>query len=277
MERQPEFAFTDQDFDRIRGIVSANCGIALADHKRQLVYGRLTRRLRQLRLRSFAEYCELLRDGGTDEVVHLVNAITTNVTGFFREAHHFEFLGRTVVPERLAEGATRLRFWSAGCSTGEEPYSIAITLAEALADTRGIDARILATDVDANVVATANAGIYALEKLASVDSTRRARWFERGGGRAAGKARVKADLKNRMVNFARLNLMQPWPMHGPFDAIFCRNVVIYFDRPTRKRLAARFAELLRPGGYLFLGHSESLHGLSNCFSLIGRTIYRKDG
>lgn len=271
---QREFAFTDADFDYIRRIVAEQVGISLADHKRQLVYGRLSRRLRALRLPSFGDYCRLLEEDGSSEIGNLVNAITTNVTSFYREAHHFELLGGTLIPERLSQKADRLRIWSAGCSSGEEPYSIAITVAEALGSAR-IDGKILATDIDANCLAQAKNGVYSQDDIEKVSPAQRRRWFQKGSGSQTGKARVKDDLK-RLITFNSLNLMHPWPMNGPFDAIFCRNVVIYFDKDTKAKLVSRFADLLRTGGYLFLGHSESLHGVSQRFRLAGRTAYKKE-
>lgn len=273
--RQREFAFTDRDFEFIRRLVLEQCGISLADHKRQLVYGRLTRRLRELRIPSFADYCRMLEADGDNELPQLVNSVTTNVTAFFREAHHFEFLVQRFLPEMRRERAAgkRLRLWSAGCSSGEEPYSIAMTLADGLADTRGWDARVLATDIDQNVLRTAEAGIYREDRLNGVPDHLLKRWFRRGTGNQSGNVRI-ADTVKDYVRFGYLNLMQEWPMKGPFDAIFCRNVIIYFDKDTKQRLVERFADMLVPGGYLFIGHSESLHGMSDRFELIGRTIYK---
>jgi chemotaxis protein methyltransferase CheR len=271
----PEFALTDRDFNRIRALLARLSGISLAEHKRQLVHGRLSRRIRALGLSSFAQYCEMLSAPGGGEIPRLVNAMTTNVTAFFREPHHFEYIERTLVPEYLAADGRRLRIWSAGASSGEEPYSIAMTIADALGDERGVDWKILATDIDGDALAHARAGIYRLNETHAIAGRRRRRWLERGVGAHAGKARIVAALKTR-VAFMPLNLMQPWPMHGPLDAIFCRNVIIYFDKATRQRLIGRFADLLRDGGYLFLGHSESLHGVSERFRLIGRTIYKKE-
>jgi chemotaxis protein methyltransferase CheR len=266
----------DQEFSFIRTVVEKNAGIILNSSKRQLVQGRLARRVRELGLRSFAEYCDIVRSGGPEELVGLINAITTNVTSFFREIHHFESLAAVMLPEAMGrnERSHRLRIWSAGCSSGEEPYSIAMAASEALAGARGWDFKILATDIDSEILNTAAKGIYPAERLQGVSDERRQRWFEAGAGANAGQVRVKPELQT-MITFRPLNLMGDWPMHGPFDVIFCRNVMIYFDQATREKLLMRYAQLLADGGYLCLGHSESIHTSHTSFKLVGRTIYRK--
>jgi chemotaxis protein methyltransferase CheR len=266
----------DQEFNFIRTVVEKNAGIILNISKRQLVQGRLARRVRELGLRTFAEYCEMVRNGGPEELVGLINAITTNVTSFFREIHHFETLASLMLPEAMQrnERSHRMRIWSAGCSSGEEPYSIAMTAAETLAGTRGWDFKILATDIDSEILNTAARGVYPADRLQGVSDERRNRWFVSGTGAAAGQVRVKPELQT-MITFRTLNLMGDWPMHGPFDVIFCRNVMIYFDQPTREKLLMRYAGLLADGGYLCLGHSESIHTTHTKFKLVGRTIYRK--
>ncbi|MBI5461619.1 MAG: protein-glutamate O-methyltransferase CheR [Gammaproteobacteria bacterium] len=270
-----EFQFTDRDFAFLRQIAYEHTGITLGDTKRQMVYGRLARRIRQLGLDSFAAYCQRIENDLDSELGELVNAITTNLTSFFRENHHFEHLTDTALPEIVAHnaGARRLRVWSAGCSTGEEPYSIAMTLAES-GQLSGWDARILATDIDTNVVAKARSGVYGDERIQDIAPQRLRRWFQRGGGANAGKARVAQPLRD-MISFRQLNLLGPWPMQGPFDVIFCRNVVIYFDKETQRKLFARYADLLAPHGYLYIGHSETLFKISEQFRLIGGTIYKK--
>lgn len=275
-EREQEFPFTDSDFRYISTFAAEYAGIMLPDTKRDMVYSRLTRRLRVLRLPSFARYCDLLRAGDPVELDYFINALTTNLTSFFRETHHFEYLAQTLLPQLLAyhERDRRLRIWSAGCSTGEEPYSIAMTLAENVPHPERWDIRILATDLDSDVLERAAAGVYDLERLKTMDASRRARWFRRGRGRQSGRARVVDDLK-RLVSFRRLNLMAPWPMHGRFDVIFCRNVVIYFDKPTQARLFGRFAQQMHDHGRLFVGHSESLYQVAPDFQLIGNTVYRR--
>ncbi len=270
------FEMNDRDFAFFRDLIGRETGIVLGRHKRELVYGRLARRLRQLKLGSFGEYRDYVEAHAGSELAELVNAITTNLTFFFRENHHLEHLAYEALPEMCRRNAhgRRLRLWSAGCSTGEEPYSIAITVAENVAQRSQWDIKVLATDIDSQVLARAEQGVYEEERVKDVAPQRLRRWFLRGRGARAGKVRVAPALQE-LVHFRRLNLMQPWPMRGPFDAIFCRNVVIYFDRSTQARLFARFAELLAPQGFLYLGHSESLHGLSERFELVGRTIYRK--
>jgi chemotaxis protein methyltransferase CheR len=270
-----EFQFTDRHFDKLRRLASEHTGIVLGENKRQMMYGRLARRIRQLGLRGFDEYCARLEEDPESELGELVNAITTNLTAFFRENHHFEHLARTAVPEVLERNAAtrRLRIWSAGCSTGEEPYSIAMVLGES-AELSGWDTRILATDIDTNVVAKADTGIYPLDRVRDMDSKRRRRWFQKGTGANAGKCRVHASLRE-MIAFRPLNLLGPWPMRGPFDIIFCRNVVIYFDKETQHSLFDRYADILAPGGYLYIGHSESLFRISNRFRSVGGTVYRK--
>lgn len=268
----------DAEFQFLRGFVLQHCGISLGEHKHQLVQGRLARRLRALGLPGFADYCALLRSDPQSELGELSSAISTNVTAFFREAHHYDLLAHELLPRWLRQkrrDGDRLRLWSAGCSTGEEPYALAMVLAEALErNEHPVDARILATDLSPQALETARQGVYPLERLAGISDERRRRWMLRGEGAYAGLASVHPRLRE-LVHLEPLNLLHAWPMSGPFDAIFCRNVVIYFDQPTKQRLFARYAQLLPVGGYLFLGHSESLHGISEAFELVGRTVYRK--
>jgi len=272
-----EFPFSDAEFDYIRTLVTEHAAIRLADNKRQMVYGRLVRRLRDLGFSSFAQYIELLKqDNGGPEFVNLINAITTNLTSFFREKHHFEMLRTRILPElfdrRRAERT--LRAWSAGCSTGEEPYSIAITLLDCLPAGQRWDAKLLATDIDTKVLATAEAGVYAAERVKDLPDAVRRRGFLRGRGAQSELVRVRPEVRS-LVSFRPLNLMGDWPMRGRFDFIFCRNVVIYFDKPTQQRLFDRYADRLEDGGYLFLGHSETMHNLSTRFRLLGHTVYQK--
>ncbi|MEQ8492811.1 MAG: protein-glutamate O-methyltransferase CheR, partial [Gammaproteobacteria bacterium] len=217
-----EYAFDDGHFNLLRKLVAEHAGIALNDSKRELVYGRLARRIRALGLGGFDDYCALLRRDPDAEMMEFINAITTNLTAFFRENHHFEFLAETAIPEFLAANASRrrLRIWSAGCSTGEEPYSIAMTLLESIPNAANWDIRILATDIDSNVVTTAATGLYAESRMAGISDARRRRWFEPAAGQP-GYASVKGEVRE-LIRFAPLNLMQEWPFKGPFDAIFCR-------------------------------------------------------
>jgi chemotaxis protein methyltransferase CheR len=272
---QRDLVFTDADFNFIRQLVATQTGISLSEQKRELVYGRLSKRLRNLELQTFAQYCTYVEHNG-QELHELVNAITTNLTSFFREPYHFDYLRDDLLPALLRSNAEsrRIRIWSAGCSTGEEPYSIAMVLRDALPAGQGWDARILATDIDSNVLARAQQGVFAEERASGIPERYLRRSFRRGQGDNAGMLRVSDEVRS-LVTFRQLNLMQDWPMRGPFDVIFCRNVVIYFDKPTQKRLFNRYADLLAEGGHLFIGHSETLFKVCERFTLIGRTIYRK--
>lgn len=270
-----EFVFSDDQFERLRAFVLSHTGIALTEAKKDMVYGRLSKRIRKQFSGSFEAFCAAIDEGDRDEQEYLINAITTNLTAFFREQHHFDYLRQRLLPELMLKNADgrKIRIWSAGCSTGEEPYSIAMTLAEA----QGLedwDIKILATDLDANVVAHGEAGIYSAERIDGLDEARRRRWFQRGRGDNAGLVRVKPELK-QMVTFKRLNLLHDWPMQQSFDLIFCRNVVIYFDKTTQASLFDRYARLLVDDGHLFIGHSESLYKVSTRFTSLGHTIYRR--
>lgn len=269
------YLFTDNNFNTLRKIVGEQTGISLSDHKRDLVYGRLTKRLRILGVGSFDEYCDLLQNNPGDEMEHFTNAITTNLTSFFREQHHFDFLSQELILELLEKNQhSRLRIWSAGCSTGEEPYSIAITLRESIPNIDRHDIRILATDLDSNVVKQAASGIYPVSRVENMPKEKLRRWFHKGKGDRAGHVKVRNELQN-MISFRQLNLMHEWPMRGHFDIIFCRNVVIYFDKPTQSVLFDRFANQAQEQAHLFIGHSENLNNVTDRFSLIGKTIYRK--
>jgi chemotaxis protein methyltransferase CheR len=270
-----EFELTDSEFDRLRGLVREYTGISLSDAKRELVYGRLARRLRRLKLTSFAEYCALVEDRPAEEMQELINAITTNLTSFFRENYHFEQLAAEVLPqiERERSGTRRMRLWSAGCSTGEEPYSMAMVMREALAHLLGWDIKLLATDIDSKVVVAAAEGVYGVDRLGSVAAERVRRWFPPIAGRP-GYCAASDELK-ALITFKQLNLFEPWPMKGPFDVIFCRNVVIYFDKDTQRALFDRMADLQEPGGWLFIGHSENLFNVTQRYKLVGRTVYRR--
>ena len=276
MSKDREFEFNDSDFQRIRKLVKELTGINLSEAKRDMVYSRISRRIRDVGVANFAEYCDLVSQPESDEIGNFVNAITTNLTSFFRESHHFEFLAKTVVPYLLEERRydRKLRFWCAGCSTGEEPYTLAMTLREALPTDLNWDVKILATDLDTNVLATAKQGYYNLERLNGVSNSRLKRWFLKGRGENNGQVRVHPDLQE-LITFKQLNLMGEWPMKGQFDIIFCRNVVIYFDKPTQSVLFDRYANIMKDDGYLFVGHSESLFKVTKRFDLIGNTTYRK--
>jgi chemotaxis protein methyltransferase CheR len=272
---EKEFELTDSEFKRLRDLVHASTGIALSDAKREMVYGRLARRLRKLKLASFAEYCQLLESPESTELQELTNAITTNLTAFFRENYHFEQLAAEALPqiESKRSATRRMRLWSAGCSTGEEPYSLAIVMREALAHLRNWDIKLLATDIDSQVVATAAEGVYAEGRFNGVSTERVRNGFQQVAGRP-GFCAASAELK-ALITFRQLNLLAPWPMKGPFDVIFCRNVVIYFDKPTQRGLLDRMADLQELGGWLFIGHSENLLNVTRRYKLVGRTVYRR--
>ncbi len=274
--REREFEFTDASFERIRQFVSEHTGIVLTEAKKNMVYGRLSKRIRKGRFDTFDEFCDALEAGDEDEQEFMINAITTNLTAFFREQHHFDFLADTLVPQIMEQNkhSKRLRIWSAGCSTGEEPYSIAITLQESLPDIEQWDVKILATDLDANVVAHGKKGVYREDRITGLPEEIIQRWFKRGKGDNEGMVRVHPELQ-KMITFKRLNLLHEWPMKGPFDLMFCRNVVIYFDKETQKVLFDRYADILIPEAHLFIGHSETLYKVSDRFESLGHTIYRK--
>lgn len=276
MAKDREYEYTERDFKLVQKLVADHTGINLTDAKKDLVYGRLSKRIRKLDLSSFQEYISYVEDDHESELINFINAITTNLTSFFRENHHFEYLRNTLIPELIArnEDSRRIRIWSAGCSTGEEPYSIAITVLEALQNYSNWDVKILATDLDTNVVATAKAGIYKDERVTGIDKKKLKRWFLNGSGNNLGKVRVSSELQD-IITFKQLNLMTQWPMKDKFDIIFCRNVVIYFDKPTQKVLFERYANILRNNGTLIIGHSETLFKVSDRFKPIGNTIYEK--
>jgi len=265
-----EFAFGNEDFERVRTLIHGRVGIALAPAKRDMVYSRLARRLRTLGLDAFSSYLARLDDPQSPEWEAFINALTTNLTSFFREPHHFEILAQQLLAQ--PRGAT-LKLWSAASSTGEEPYSMAMTAIETFgSDTPPV--RILATDVDTQVLAAAERGVYPLERLERMDPERRRRFFHRGAGSMQGYCRVSEELR-RLISFRPLNLLAPrWPMRGPFTAIFCRNVMIYFDKPTQYRLLGRLVPLLGQDGLLFAGHSESFFHAADLVTSCGRTVYR---
>lgn len=269
-----EFPFTWSDFRQIAQIVHAEAGIVLGESKAHLVYTRLVKRLRAIGLRSFRDYCALVRgEDGTDERQALIAAMTTNVTRFFREPHHFELLEREILPkiaERVRAGG-RLRIWSAGCSSGEEPYSIAMTVANAIPDPWQRDVLILATDIDPEMLARGRAASYPARSAEDIPADFRRRWVDEGGG---NERCTIAEPIRRIVRFKELNLLGHWPMAGKFDVIFCRNVLIYFDEPTQNTVWKRFSERLMPGGHLLIGHSERIATDDLPFDLVAQTSYR---
>ena len=264
---------TDASFEALSKRIYQLAGISLSPHKKQLVYSRISKRIRHLGLSSFDAYCREVSDDHSPEIGEFINAITTNLTSFFRENHHFEFLKSHIVPElkQLHRSDRRLRFWSAGCSTGEEPYSIAATLHPLLLN-ENWDCRILATDLDSNVLDHARRGIYTSEKVESISEEQRRQLFER---RNQERAMSVQPALQQYITFKQLNLMMDWPMQGPVDVIFCRNVMIYFDKPTQKQLFEKFYRMLSDNGYLIIGHSESMHGMDKKFKNLGKTMYQK--
>ena len=271
------FSLSEREFEEIRAVIKDMTGISMSAAKRQLIYRRLQTRLKATGIKSFKAYLELLKTGDPAEQEAFSNAVTTNLTSFFREDHHFEFLAKTIIPEIVAKrgnGSRRLRIWSAGCSTGEEPYSIAITLMESLKSLDRWDAKLLCTDLDSNVLETAKTGVYSLDRVEAIPQKQLRRWFMKSGSRDDDRVKVSQALQD-LITFNQLNLMDDWPMRGRFDVIFCRNVVIYFDKPTQRVLMDRYAEILEDDGYLMLGHSESLFNVSDRFTLVGQTIHRK--
>ena len=264
-----EFAFTNEDFDRVRKLIYDHAGISLADSKRQLVYSRVGRRLRARELSSFAEYLGLLEANDADEWEAFTNALTTNLTSFFREEHHFPILAEHL---KRPGGQRPLMLWCSAASTGEEPYSMAITAAEAF-NTLKPPVRILASDVDTNVLAKAERGVYAMERLERMSPERLRRYFQKGRGANSGHARVRAELRE-LITFRQVNLLHSnWPLRGPLDGIFCRNVMIYFDKPTQYRILKKMAPLLGAEGLFFAGHSENFIHAADLFRLRGKTVY----
>jgi chemotaxis protein methyltransferase CheR len=276
-ERGGRPELSDAEFERVCALLKKRTGIHLTELKRRLVITRLAPRVRCTRTKSYTEYLDLVEDEAEEESEHFLNALTTNVTHFFREPHHFELLRRRVLPAVAENPASpgRLRVWSAACSTGEEPYSIAVALLDAGVLDSGLDVRILATDIDSRVLDHAQQGVYQHDRVDKLPDDVLRRHFWRGTGSRAGLVRIKRPVRE-LVHFTRLNLFDPWPMAGPFDVIFCRNVFIYFEPTARDALTQRFHDILGPGGYLFLGHSESMIGpAGSLFQALGQTLFQK--
>lgn len=272
--RASEFPFNVDDFERVRALIYKRAGIALGDTKQQMVYSRLVRRLRATGAASFSAYLDMLeRQPDSAEWEAFTNSLTTNLTSFFREEHHFPILA-----EHVRRVGGNISIWCSAASTGEEPYSIAMTACEAFG-TLTPPVTIVATDIDTNVLATAERGVYPIAQLNRMQEQRLRKFFLKGKGAQAGLARVRPELRN-MVTFKQLNLLEErdkWPVSGPFDAIFCRNVMIYFDKPTQSKILARFVPLMKPDALLFAGHSENFLYVSNAFRLKGKTVYQLAG
>lgn len=262
------FAFTARDFARVRELIYRQAGISLSESKQEMVYSRLARRLRARNLDSFEAYLDFLEGSGdADEWQAFTNALTTNLTAFFREAHHFP-----VLAEHVRKVAAPVSIWCSAASTGEEPYTIAMTVCEAFGSLTP-PVSIVATDIDTNVLETAANGVYPIERVDKMPQDRLKRFFLRGKGERAGYVRVRPELR-QLITFKPLNLLAPgWPVSGPFDAIFCRNVMIYFDKPTQAKILERFVPLMKPDALLFAGHSENFTYASTAFRLRGKTVY----
>lgn len=277
-ERVREFSFTDADFEALRTLAREMTGIALAESKRELVYGRLSRRLRVLGLRSFVDYRRHLEADDGAELGEFCNAMTTNLTAFFRESHHFDYLRDEFLLPRMNDprASRRIRIWSAACSSGEEAYSLAMTICETIPDLPRWDVKILATDIDSDILGRARRGRYAADRVKGLDPLRLQRFFRQVNDGAQRCYEVDPQIAG-MVTFKVLNLMKELPMKGPLDVVVCRNVIIYFDKDAQRDLFGRIARVQRPNDLLFLGHSESLFKVSNDYTLIGKTIYRRNG
>lgn len=264
-----EFAFTTADFERVRKLIYEHAGISLSAAKQDMVYSRLARRLRETRLKSFGEYLALLERGDRNEWEKFVNSLTTNLTSFFREPHHFPILAAHL---KTLQGRSPIKIWCSASSTGEEPYSIAMTVVEAF-NSFNVPVSIVASDLDTSVLATAAKGVYPFDRVEKISPERMSRFFVRGTGTQDGMFTVRPELR-RLVTFQRLNLLEPnWSVRGPFDALFCRNVMIYFDKPTQYKILERFAPLMSGNGLLFAGHSESFLHAADLFRSQGKTVY----
>ncbi len=268
----------EEEFAAIRQYLYDETGISLSAGKRDMACSRLAKRLRHFGLNSYSAYLRKVQDGDPPtERQEFINCLTTNKTDFFREPHHFDFLRDTVIPQLRASGRKRLRLWCAASSTGEEPYTLAMTLREHCPASEGWDARILASDIDTSVLAHAERGVYDLDRAGDIPPAMLHKYFLRGTGAKAGKISARPELRE-LLTFRQINLIEePWPIRAQFDVIFCRNVVIYFDRDTQHKLLTRFAAQLDPNGFLFLGHSENIHWLADTFAPLGSTVYKMRG
>ncbi len=267
--RPREFCFTERDFEQVRTLIHELAGISLSENKRELVYSRLTRRLRATGAKSFEDYLRNHLKEGTSEWEGFINALTTNLTSFFRESHHFELLAQQL--RRLVARGSPIRLWCSACSTGEEPYSMAMTVLETLGPNPPV--LIQATDIDTQVLALAEEGTYAAENL-TLSEARLHRFFHKGVGKHSGSVRIRPEVR-RLVTFFQLNLLDThWPLHFPLDAIFCRNVMIYFDKDTQYKVLGAMARHLDPEGLLYAGHSEIFYHARDFFHLRGKTVYQ---
>lgn len=270
-----ECKITSKEFERFRTLIYGESGIALNEQKQSLLESRLTKRIRELGFETFSQYYDKVTGDSTrEEFTRMLDLISTNKTDFFRESKHFDFLRDVILPELMPQ--KRIRIWSSACSTGEEPYTIAITLFEGVQNPQAWDFKILASDLSTRVLAKAASGIYDEDRFRGMPPELLSRHFLRGRGESLGRFKVKPHLAS-MIRFQRLNLMDDcFPIKQPLDLIFCRNVMIYFDRPTQETLVNKFHRYLKPGGYLFIGHSESLQWINHPFQSVAPTIYRKE-
>ncbi len=274
-----EIVLKDKEFRRIGTLVYKYCGITLNEGKKELVRARLAKRLRHLGLSSFDSYIDFAtKDTNGAEFISLIDSISTNLTSFYREKQHFDYLTSVCLPalekRKTQLGKKRIRIWSAGCSSGEEPYTIALTLLDYFKDKSGWDIKILATDISTKVLESAQKGMYTADRVAPVPTDLKNRYLTKQKLGPDMYYQVKPQVKN-MIFFARLNLMEQWPVKGPLDVIFCRNVMIYFDKPTQEKLVGRYWQLIEDGGLLFTGHSESLTGIEHKFKFVQPTVYEK--
>jgi len=267
--RDREFPFSSADFQRVRKLIYQHAGISLSDVKQDMVYSRLARRLRATGMSSFADYLALLESGGKDEWEKFVNSLTTNLTSFFREPHHFPILAEHL---KSIAGSAPIKIWCSAASTGEEPYSIAMTVVETFGSFN-VPVTIVASDLDTSVLATADKGVYPQDRVDKISAERMKRFFLKGSGTQEGYVCVRPELR-RLITFQRLNLLDPnWSVRAPLDVIFCRNVMIYFDKPTQYKILSRFAPLMQQHGLLFAGHSESFLHAADLFRSKGKTVY----
>ncbi|MEM9785333.1 MAG: protein-glutamate O-methyltransferase [Pseudomonadota bacterium] len=263
------------DFERIAKVAKTGWGLNLDQAKRPLIKSRLSKRLRILGLPDFTTYCEIIEARNPDEIDHFVSALTTNVTNFYREVHHFDYLENSVIPDLLARAkeGERVRLWSAGCSSGQEPYSLAGSILACDKGAGSYDLKILATDIDPVVLESARRGAYAPDDCSFPSPEHQSRILERNSDTGPTR-QVQTDLK-QLISFRHLNLVDQWPISGRFDVIMCRNVAIYFDKPTQSRLWSRFKECLQPQGHLFIGHSERISDPEALgLAVAGTTTYR---
>lgn len=270
-DKTREYEFTDRDFEHVRKLIYDHAGISLSPNKQDMVYSRLARRLREKRLNSFSAYLRLLESDDSDEWQGFTNALTTNLTSFFREAHHFPIMAEHL-QRRAKLSRDPITIWCCAASTGEEPYTISMTAIEAF-NNSAPPVRILATDIDTNVLAKADAGVYDIDRIESLSAERSGRFVLRGGGSRAGMVKMRPELRS-LITFRQQNLLdEKWPIRGPFDVIMCRNVMIYFDKETQRQILQKMAPLLRADGIFFAGHSESFYHSADLFKLRGNTVY----